>query len=78
MRLTEAVLVLEILALSITIVYSKFNLEKVFENIVHPSNSLTTKKANVKFSYNNCGPSTDILTVNSLSVSPEPLKLPGM
>ena len=33
--------------------------------------------ANIKFSYSNCGPSTDPLFVQSLSVSPDPIKLPG-
>jgi hypothetical protein len=76
MKLVEAILVLNVVALSITVVYSKFNLEKIFESIVHPT-SKSSNKANVKFSFINCGPNTDLLIVKSLSISPEPLKLPG-
>jgi hypothetical protein len=78
MKLYEILLAFEVLSFSLTVVYSKYNLEKVFESIVNPLNSKTTKKTNVKFSFNNCGPNTDILTVNSLLVYPEPLKLPGI
>ena len=33
--------------------------------------------ANIKFSYSNCGPKTDPLQVQALSVSPDPIHFPG-
>ena len=40
-------------------------------------NYLETKSDNFKFSFQNCEPSSDPFQVKKLSLSPDPIKLPG-
>ena len=78
MKLLELTLALVILALSTNYAHSKFNMEKIFQNIVKPKAKESIKSKNaVKFSFSNCGPSSDPFTVASLMVHPDPVKLPG-
>ncbi|CAF0900342.1 unnamed protein product [Brachionus calyciflorus] len=64
----------------------KYNLNKIFESyekifkklesneqINRPDSQLT----NLQFSFSNCGPSNDPFRVKSLSLLPDPLKIPG-
>ena len=58
-------------------VYCKFNIKKLFHHDAaeHKNEPVTPKK--LKFSYENCGPASDIFIVDSLMVTPDPIKLPG-
>ena len=51
------------------LVVCKYNINKILKE-AH-NNSL-------KFSWQNCGPSNDILQLTSLNVSPDPVPLPGV
>jgi hypothetical protein len=62
--------------LSANLTECKFNLMTMldkFESSEHKHDNILAPK----FSWNNCGPSTDSFIVNSLTIQPDPLTLPG-
>ncbi len=64
-----------ILLISIVLIIQcegKYNLQKLYKAY---ANEL---EENVKFSYQNCGPPSDPVKINALSVSPDPLHVPGV
>ncbi len=49
-----------------------------YKNKMHQNgDKLNNNDKLFKFSYQNCGPSTDPFQVNSLQISPDPLRIPG-
>ena len=61
-----------VLVLSLNNVDSKYNLNKLQKNYV--SYKLNDK---AKFSFSSCGPSSDPVVLNSLTIQPDPVKVPG-
>jgi hypothetical protein len=57
----------------------KFNIYKILDKyrslVAKPSIGVSNKI--LKFSYQNCGPNSDPFQVNTLQITPDPLKLPG-
>jgi ganglioside GM2 activator len=65
---------LAILVIQLNFINCKFNLIKVLEKF-NPKSKLNQ---NTKFSYQNCGPDSDSILINSLDIQPSPIQLPGV
>jgi hypothetical protein len=56
----------------------KYNIQKIFEHYNSMLEKHRKPSNQLKISYENCGPSTDPFWVDSLSVTPDPVHIPGV
>jgi hypothetical protein len=69
-----------IIAIATNQITCKFNLNKILEKyrLLFAKRPISESNSKIlKFSYQNCGPNSDPFQVNTLQITPDPLKLPG-
>lgn len=72
--------ILIIIAIATNQISCKFSFSKILDKYRALFGKDSTGESNskvVKFSYQNCGPNSDPFQVNTLQITPDPLKLPG-
>ena len=55
----------------------KFSIKKLFHHDATENKNEPATPHKLKFNFENCGPASDIFIVDSLMVTPDPIKLPG-